>query len=66
MTAPKRGRGRPRTERPATTKITAAIPEDAALALRARARAEKRTPSACIREAIEEWVANHETQDPPR
>lgn len=56
MTATKRKRGRPRVERPATTKITAAIPEDAAVALRARAEAEDRTPSACIREAIERWL----------
>lgn len=54
---PKRGRGRPRTERPSTTKIAASVPADIAEALRLRAAAENRTPSSCVREAVEEWLS---------
>lgn len=56
--APKRKRGRPRTERPATTKIAASVPADIAEALRARAAAEDRTPSSCVREAVETWLSH--------
>lgn len=33
------------------------VPADIAEALRLRAAAENRTPSSCVREAVEEWLA---------
>jgi hypothetical protein len=56
--------GRPKLERPAVHRLTTCVPADVWNAVHARAAAEGRTVSVCVREAVEAWLSKPKRKGP--